>query len=260
MAKTTRRQFHQTLGAAALLGGLRAEAAPMKSHFYTLERYQMKNGDQPARLHEYLSTGLLPAAAKLHDGPVIVLDALVAAHMPSVVLIRGYSTMTQPQEIADKLGKDEKHMAAFHKWESGNDSTAERWSTSLLASTPYMTDIVADKDRKTPRIFELRQYHSPTWRQLGALNERFGGPEIRIFHRVGIHPILYSTTVFGDNIPNLTYLTPFENLAEREKAWTAFGADEEWLKVRKESIEKSGQISQVMEISLWRAAAYSPIK
>lgn len=232
----------------------------MKSRFFTLERFLMKNGDQPARLHEYLSTGLVPAMAKLHDGPVVVLDALVAAHMPSVVLLRGYSSITQPQEIADKYWKDEKHLAAFQKWESGNDSTAERWSTSLLVSAPYMTDIAIDKERKTPRLFELRQYHSPTWRQLGALNERFSGPEIRIFHRVGIHPILFSTTMFGDNIPNLTYLTPFENLAEREKAWTAFGADPEWVKVRKESVETSGQISQVMEISLWRAAAYSPVK
>jgi len=198
--------------------------------------------------------------AKHHDGPVIVLDALVAAHMPSVVLIRGYASMTQPQEVADKCWKDEKHVAAFHKWESVNDGTVERWTSSLLSATPYMNDIVVDKDRKTPRVFELRQYHSPTWRQLGALNDRFSGPEIKIFHRVGIHPILYSTTLFGDNVPNLTYLTPFENLAEREKAWTAFGSDEEWLKVRKESIEKGGQISQVMEISLWRAAAYSPVK
>ncbi len=232
----------------------------MKAKFFTLERFLMRNGDQPARLHEYLSTGLLPAIAKVHDGPVIVMDALIAAHMPAVVLLRGYSSMTEPQEIATRISKDDKHNAAFAKWESGNDSPAERWTTSLLAATPFMTEIVADKDRKTSRIFELRQYHSPTWRQLGSLTERFAGPEIRIFHRVGIHPILYSTTVFGDNIPNLTYLTPFENLAEREKAWTAFGADEEWLKVRKESIEKNGQISQVMEISLWRAAPYSPIK
>ncbi len=232
----------------------------MKSRFFTLERYQMKSGDQPPRLHEYLSTGLLPAIAKHHDGPVIVLDALIAAHMPSVILIRGYSTITEPRELADKCWKDEKHVAAFTKWEAGLDSKVERWSTSLLSAAPYMTDIVVDKDRKTSRIFELRQYHSPTWRQLGSLNARFSGPEIKIFHRVGIHPILYATTLFGDNLPNLTYLTPFDNLAEREKAWNAFGADPEWVKVRKESVDRDGQLSQVIEMSLWRPAAYSPLK
>jgi hypothetical protein len=61
-------------------------------------------------------------------------------------------------------------------------------------------------------------------------------------------------------MPNLTYVIPFENLAAREKAWDAFGADPEWIKVRKESIDKHGQISSVMQISLYRATAYSPIR
>jgi hypothetical protein len=103
-------------------------------------------------------------------------------------------------------------------------------------------------------------YHSPTFRQLAALHERFSGPEIKIFHRAGIHPILYCSTLIGQNIPNLTYLIPFENLAAREKAWTAFAADPEWVKVRKGSIDRSGQVSSLQNISLWRATDYSPIK
>jgi hypothetical protein len=113
---------------------------------------------------------------------------------------------------------------------------------------------------KTPRIFELRTYHSPTGRQLKALHERFAGPEIRIFHRSGIHPVFYTSTVFGANRPNLTYLIPFDDLATREKAWAAFGADPEWAKVRKESIEKYGQITSVIQMSLFRATAYSPVR
>lgn len=60
--------------------------------------------------------------------------------------------------------------------------------------------------------------------------------------------------------PNLTCLTPFANLAEREKAWSAFGADPEWMKVRKESIDRGGQISSQMQISLFRATAHSPVR
>jgi hypothetical protein len=61
-------------------------------------------------------------------------------------------------------------------------------------------------------------------------------------------------------MPNLTYITPFDNLAAREKAWEAFAADPEWIKVRKESIDKHGQISSVIQIAVYRAAAYSPVK
>jgi len=55
-------------------------------------------------------------------------------------------------------------------------------------------------------------------------------------------------------------LIPFDNLAAREKAWTAFGADPEWVKVRAESIARGGQISSTSQISLYRAASYSPIR
>ena len=86
------------------------------------------------------------------------------------------------------------------------------------------------------------------------------GPEIKLFHRAGINPILYSSTLIGPNIPNLTYLIPFDSLAHRETAWTTFNADAEWIKVRKESIDKNGQISSVQNISLWKATDYSPVR
>lgn len=91
------------------------------------------------------------------------------------------------------------------------------------------------------------------------MNERFAGLEIKFFQRVGVNPLSYSTTVFGTMRPNLTYIIPFENLAAREKAWNAFGADPEWIKVRRESIERGGQISSQMQISLYRVTAYSPV-
>jgi hypothetical protein len=61
-------------------------------------------------------------------------------------------------------------------------------------------------------------------------------------------------------MPNLTYLTPFADLAARDKAWSAFSADPEWVKVRKESIDAHGQISSVIQITLLRAAPYSPLR
>ena len=96
--------------------------------------------------------------------------------------------------------------------------------------------------------------------QLQALHERFAGPEIKIFHRSGVHPLFYSSTVVGANMPNLTYLIPFDSLAAREQAWAAFGADPVWAKVRQESVEKYGQISNIIRISLYRATAYSPVR
>ena len=42
--------------------------------------------------------------------------------------------------------------------------------------------------------------------------------------------------------------------------FVGYGGDPEWTKVRAESIAKHGQISSIIQISLYRAAPYSPVQ
>jgi hypothetical protein len=241
-------------------GGLAAGSAE-KRRVFILEQYFFKNGTQPGRFEEYAAKAALPALKRYHSGPKIFLTALTASHMPHAAVIMGFQSLDELWSVREKITKDAELAKALESWESHPEQPYEHFSTSLLEATDYCPEIISEAEpRKSPRIFELRTYHSPTWRQLAALHERFAGAEIKIFHRVGVNPILYSSTVVGANMPNLTYVIPFENLAAREKAWDAFGADPEWIKVRKESIDKHGQISSVMQISLYRAALYSPIR
>jgi hypothetical protein len=231
-----------------------------KTRFYVVERFFLENGSQPGRLAEFFSKSLLPAMKKVHNGPVIVMEALAAPHMPQVVMIMGVESCEQIFTVSKALFSDKEFGAAFERWEAGEPAYQSQESM-LLEAMDYSPEIsLTARPEGGPRIFELRTYRSPTARQWKLLHERFAGPEIKIFSRVGVHPLLYSSTVFGPNRPNLTYLIPFDSLAAREKAWTAFGADPEWVKVRAESIAKGGQISAVSDISLYRAAAYSPIR
>ena len=228
---------------------------------FVLEHYFLKNGSQGGRIHEYFGKALLAALKRAGCGPSLFLDALVAAHMPQVAAIHSFDSLGHMMDVRRKLAADKELAPAFGEWENHAEAPYEDCSFTLLEATPYCPLLAAaDGPRKTPRIFELRVYHSPTWRQLRALHERFAGPEIRIFHRVGVHPVLYSSTVIGPHMPNLTYVIPFESLDAREKAWAAFGADPEWVKVRRESIARSGQISSVIQISLYRATGYSPVQ
>jgi len=236
-------------------------ATEQKTKFYVLDQFYLKNGTQPGRINEFMSKAYLPVVSKVHAGPRICMEALVAAHMPQFALITGYGSLEELSSLHVTLVQQEEFLKAFQGWESDAEPPYEHCTSSLLEATGYSPEIVPlDPPPKPPRILELRTYHSPTWRQLRALHERFSGSEIKIFHRCGVHPLLYTTMIFGANLPNLTYLIPFDNLAAREKAWAAFGADPEWIKVRKESIEKHGQISNVIQMSLFRATAYSPIR
>ena len=256
-----RRSFIGSLGGFSMLAAAGpGEAATEKRRIFILEHYYLKNGTQAGRMHEHCKAAI-PVLGKVHSGPKIFLEALVASHMPQIAVIIGFASLDELWSVRASLHADGDLSRAFETWENHPEQPYEHYSTTLLEATDYCPEVKpAESPRQTPRVFELRTYHSPTHRQLKALHERFAGPEIRIFHRTGVHPILYSSTLFGQNMPNLTYVIPFDNLAEREKAWTAFSADPEWVRVRAESIEKHGQISSVSQISLYRATPYSPIR
>lgn len=254
-----RRSFLQALGTLGVAGSA-AAGADEKTRFYTLETFFMKNGDQPGRLNEFISKAFLPAARKVHAGPMVFLEAVVAAHLPQFVTVMGFKSADEALSLWKGLHQQEGYSEAVKRWESEPNAPYEHASLTLLEAAEYSPEIAIGEPAKTPRVFELRVYHSPTWRQLAALHERFSGPEIRIFHRCGIHPLLYASTVFGENLPNLTYLIPFDDLAAREKAWNAFAGDAEWLKVRKESTAKHGQIASVIQVAVYRATAYSPVR
>src|SRR5882724_3115543 len=241
-----RRAFLGILGALSL-----ANAAPenKRTRFYAFERYTLKNGTGVTRLHDFISQSLLTAMNRVHSGPKIILEQLVGPHTPEVLAIYGFSSMEEMWDVHTKMSHDETVGKGAQVLESGAEPAFESLDSSVVEAADYSPEIKPEAS-DTPRIFELRIYHSPTWRQLGLLHDRFRGPEIKIFHRSGIHPILYGSTVIGPNIPNLTYVIPFTDLAAREKAWNAFAADPEWIKVRKESIDKGGEIVSSNQILL----------
>jgi len=258
-----RRSFVGVLGGvgALPLGGLAQSAGGKKTRMYLMESFFLKAGSQLTRLHEYHERAALPALGKVHSGPQIVLEAAIAPHTPQVILILGFQSMEEFWAVRGKLNQDRELEKAFEAWQGGPEAPFEYQNNALLEAADYSPEVVPlDPQPKTPRIFELRVYHSPSYQHLKFLHERFAGPESRIFHRVGVNPIFYSSTVVGPNMPNLTYVIPFDDLAAREKAWNAFSADPEWVKVRKESIDQHGQITVNNLISIYRAAPYSPIR
>lgn len=250
-----------SLGAFPAAGAAQPAAAGPRTGIYLLQTYQLKNGTQPARMNEYMSKAALPALNKVHSGPKLVMEAVVAPHSPQVAVILGFRSIEEFWSVRARLNDDKELEKASEAWQRGPEPPFEQMTSALLEATDYSPELVPlDPPPSSPRLFELRVYHSPTYSQLRALHERFAGPEIKLFHKHGVHPVLYTSTVVGPQIPNLTYVIPFADLAAREKAWAAFGADPEWVRVRAESVEKAGQISLYSQISIYRATAYSPVR
>lgn len=226
---------------------------------YTFEQYYLKNSSQGGRLHGWLEEAWLPAYKRLTGGgAALVMDAIVANHLPQVAVVAEWNSFAEWQETRSAMRADADMRAALGYWEDHVEPPYEHFTQSLLEATPYSPSLQLGGEK--PRVFELRNYHAPTYRQLKALHDRFEGPEIPIFHRCGIHPVLYTSALFGERMPNLVYFTPFDSLGAREEAWAKFQADEEWIRVRTESVAEHGQINAFFQVALYKATAYSPVK
>jgi hypothetical protein len=255
-----RRFFVSALAGAGALGAQAPAPAPArKTRLYRLDYFQYRQGDQATRLSQFFES-MMPLFTK-HIRTVGAFTAVMSPRTQTMLALTGFSSYEEMSETAAKIEGDAAFQKASEELERGAEPPYDTAERVLLSATDFSPEIVPLAEKpKSPRYFELRVYHSPTQRQLRLVHERFSGSEIKIFHRSGVHPIFYSDTIIGPEMPNLTYMIPFSSLAEREKAWDAFGADPEWTKVRAESIARGGQIVNYNNISLWRATAFSPIQ
>lgn len=86
---------------------------------------------------------------------------------------------------------------------------------------------------KKDRIYELRSYEGPTEKLYKNKVEMFNkGGEVNLFKRLSFNAVFYGEVISGSRMPNLMYLTTFENKADRDEHWKTFGKDEYWLKLK----------------------------
>jgi len=236
-----------TLGLAAAwkssFAELQTGGKPMSPSYFEFYYIHLQNGSQTGRMAKWLETWLLPLCQKHGFGPMGFFNTDVGPNIPTTLIIFSYPSLAEMEARWGKLGADPDYSAAIEEVEK-DEPAFHRVESVLLRSTDFCPPLTATPAGEPPhKVYELRIYESPTNRQLGYLHDRFGkAGEIDIFHKSGIYPILYADTVFGPNQPNMAYLIPFESEAHREKAWSTFRADPDWVKIRDESVRHGGEI------------------
>ena len=107
-------------------------------------------------------------------------------------------------------------------------------------------------------IYELRVYQ-PVPGQMPKLLARFRDKLLPIWERHGIRQAGFWTVAVGDSNNDLYYLLEWESLAEREKKWTAFQNDPEWIAKRAET-EKDGPILNSLGNLILQPTSFSSVK
>jgi hypothetical protein len=104
-------------------------------------------------------------------------------------------------------------------------------------------------------LYESRIYTAVPGK-LPALNDRFAKHTMGFFKKYGIGMLGFWTDEIGTS-NQLTYILPFDSMADREAKWSAFQADAEWQQVRAET-EAAGTLVAQVHNAFMRLTPYSP--
>jgi len=107
-------------------------------------------------------------------------------------------------------------------------------------------------------IYELRIYRTMPGK-MPALLSRFQNHTLKIWEKHGIKQAGFFTTLIGESNQELTYMLAWESLADREKKWTAFQSDPDWISARAKT-EEDGQIVGNIVNQLLVPTAFSAMK
>ncbi len=125
--------------------------------------------------------------------------------------------------------------------------------------TPTGTPLASGRNKERDHmIYELRIYHCVSGR-LPALLKRFETTTLGIWERHGIRQAGFWTVAIGGSNQDLYYLLQWDSLAEREKKWTAFMSDPEWIAKRAET-ERDGPIVASLENMILQPTKFSSVK
>ena len=248
-------------GQGASTGG---DAAPS---VYEWRQYSLRNGTGARRLDDYLQNALLPALNRLGHTPVGVFQVTFGLPSPTFFVL----TPSTPGGGADsllareaKLDADQAYVKAAAPYLDAvaADPVYVRQEVSLLSAFPQFprVSVPAATAAKGPRMFELRTYESHNERAHRAKVKMFAEMgEIDIFRRVGLTPVFFARTVAGARVPSLIYLLVHENMAAREKSWSAFVSDPEWRKLAQTpGFSDSDIVSNITTVFL-RPTGYSQV-
>lgn len=240
-----------------------ANAADVKTKILEMRLFRMRNtvDGMAQKGNEYLSKAYVPALGRAGVAPVGVFGSVIAPGSPFVLLLSQYDSLAAYEEVDRKLRADKDLVKAQDALMSG-PLPFTRMEVSLLRGFETMPGIEpppAPADKKT-HIFEIRVYESNTPASLRRKIAMFDQGEIALFRKVGIVPVFFGETIAGANMPNLTYMVAFDDLAAREKAWSTFGSHPEWQKMRSQPGLSDGEIVSNISNYIVRPSNYSAIR
>lgn len=248
--------------AAAGFAGTALAQPVAKPQYFALRHYYMRSGAQVDRTTQYLSGAYLPAARRAGVKVSGFFSPVIGERSPFLLSLAVYPSMAAIEAADLHLAGDREFQKGWEDYNTIGEPAYVRMETALLRAfdgIPELTAPPADA-KGSARTFELRTYESTNEKASRRKIKMFEDGEAAIFRRVGMIPVFFGQGVFGRNLPSLTYMLAFDDLASRERLWKAFGADAEWQKLRAQPGLSDAEIVSNIGNQILRPLAFSEIR
>ena len=229
---------------------------------YEITVYHFKDAQQEITLDTYLQTAYLPALHRKEKKYIGVFkpiandtstDKIIYVIIPfkSLDEIQALNKVLMKDSIYKQTGKD--YLTA--SYQNPPYTRMEKIILTAFELAPQMTLPKLKSDKKE-HIYELRSYESPTEAYHSNKVKMFNaGGEINIFLRLNFNAIFYGDVIAGNRMPNLMYLTCFENMADHDAHWKSFTDDAATKKIF--AIDEYKNNVSKADIILMKATSYS---
>jgi hypothetical protein len=259
-----RRRSFVTRAAAALSAAV-ADAsaeATAANEYFLLRFYYMRSGPQVDRTTKFLGGAYLPAAKRAGAKTVGFFSPVIGERSPFILALIAYPSMSGYASAEARMAADKEFQAAADAYDVIGDPAYIRIESTLLRAfdgLPSITPPPTDAKR-TARVFELRTYESPSEKAGRRKIKMFEDGEAGIFRRLGMQPVFFGQAIAGANLPSLTYMLAYDDLAARDRLWKAFGADAEWQKLRARPGLSDAEIVSNISNQILRPLSFSEVR
>ena len=230
-----RRNFLTTSSAAGLAAGPASAAAAGagENQIFELSCYKLRysKADQYARLTSFLEAEQLPMAKRV--GIVQgYFRVTLGEFTPRVYTLSVFDSLADMGEKMAARRADKAWSKAGAEFGSHDEAPYDRVESWLLRAFDGMKSIEVPEPPDKPRAFDLRIYEQETFRDTQEKMRMFNEEEIEIFRDCGIHPLFFGETIVGSHMPSLIYMSHYADMDARSKAWSTFGASEDWNRIK----------------------------
>ncbi len=238
MKKTIKSLIFLIIAAVMLLpaGGCRENTPRM---FYEIKIYDVSGPGQAERTEIYISGTLKPVLRRLGIEGVGVfkpVEADTADAGKYVYVFIPYETADKYFSMKEVLEKDtdyQKRAGDFLN-ASPDDPPFQRYESILLKAFEGMPRfrIPSFTTDRSERVYELRSYESATEQKAVKKIDMFNNGEIALFEKLGFNAVFYGQVLAGSHMPNLMYMTTFQNMESHDEKWEEFRNDPDWIRMR----------------------------